>query len=384
MTSNDHLTAELAAELRSRADGLHAAPVSFEGVRGRARTIRRRRAAGTTGVVAAALALVLVVPSLLGALGMQRSERPQPAPPGHEQVQRPTVLHAGTFTLPDGTERDLGLRPGDVSQFGALADGRLVLANQARSRIEVYDGSALTATYDVDLLVLNVSTSGRLAAWTQGSRVQVLESGHPRPVALARMPVRAGTLPMVDAVTGRDCAGGGCRAIVSDGTRTTSVVSTTAVRDLPGAPAFRVTDVSPDGRTWAVAFPPRGQGQYGCAGLYDVAGAGVTGRTCAAASLEFSPDGRHLLGADFENNMTQRVTVLDRDLEPVLVYDAAPRAVSRLTWEDGAHLLAGLVDLDGSRWSLESIAIDDGSTATLDGPARGGNPEILSEYAFSE
>lgn len=384
MTSNEHLTSELAAELRSRAGDLHAAPVSFEEVRGRARTIRRRRAAGTAGAVAAAVALVLLVPTLLGGVGAQRSERPQPAPPVPVQAQRPAVLHAGTFSLPDGTHRDLGLRARDVTQFGVLADGRLVLVNQARSRIEVYDGSALTATYDVEPLLLTLSTTGQLAAWTEGSRVRVLESGQSQPVALARMPVRAGTLPMVDAVTGDDCAGGGCRAILSDGTRTTSVVSTTGVSDLPTGPPFRVTDVSPDGRTWAVAFPPAGEEQYGCAGLYDVASAAVVGRTCRVPSLEFSPDGRRVLGAAFENNMTERVTVLDRDLEPVRVYAPAGRVVVRVAWSDPTHLLASVADLDGRRWSLEEVSVDDGSAVTVDGPAPGGNPEIFSEYAFSE
>jgi hypothetical protein len=42
----------------------------------------------------------------------------------------------------------------------------------------------------------------------------------------------------------------------------------------------------------------------------------------------------------------------------------------------------GVVDTDDSSWSLERVAIDDGSSTTLDGPAPGANPEIVAEYQF--
>jgi hypothetical protein len=286
--------------------------------------------------------------------------------------------------MPDGTRHDLGLGAG-VSQFGVLADGRLVLANQRRSRIEVYtaDGS-LTATYPVDLLALTMGPTDEVAAWTEGSRVQVLESGRAQPVTLAPMPRSAGTIPMVDAVTGDHCAGGGCHAILSDGTSTTSEVSTEGVRGLVTSRPLRVSDVSPDERTWAVAFPPHREQQYGCAGLYDVASATVTARTCATANLRFSPDGEHLVGGYFENNMASEVTVLDRRLRPVLTYAPAQRVVVRVTWADATHLLAAVVGLADQRWSLERVDIGDGTSTTLAGPAAGGNPEITSAYLFSE
>ena len=106
MTDSDQLTREIGHALRDRADAMLGASVSFDGVRGRARSIRRRRAAGTAGTVAAAVAVVLVVPTLLGGADAPRSDRPQPAPPAPGTVPRPAVLHAGSFTLPDGTEAD--------------------------------------------------------------------------------------------------------------------------------------------------------------------------------------------------------------------------------------------------------------------------------------
>ena len=383
MTSNDQLTDELAAELRTRADDLHAAPISFAGVRGRARSIRRRRRAVAGGAAAAVVAAVLVVPTLLGG-GLHRAERPQPAPPAPERTSSATMLHGGTLTLPDGSRRGLDLRSPDVGQFVVLTDGRLVLTNQARSRIEVYDaGGDLTDTYPVDYVALTLSPTSELAAWVDPrSRVQVLESGSPAPAEMAPVPLPGEATPVIDAVVGSDCASGGCRVLAGDGNTTTAQSDVDGARDLGADEELRVLDVSPDEKTWAVSFPPGPNEQYGCVGLYDVAGATVTARSCTTSGLQFSPDGEHLVGAFYENNMASDVTVLDRDLEPVLAYRPKPRVVSRVTWDGPTHLLAGVVDLDDSSWSLERVDIGDGSTTTLDGPAPGSNPEIVADYQF--
>jgi hypothetical protein len=294
------------------------------------------------------------------------------------------IMHGGTLTLPDGSRRSLDLRSPDVSQFGVLTDGRLVLANQARSRIEVYDaGGDLTDTYPVDYVALTLSPTSELAAWVDPrSRVQVLESGSPAPVEMAPVPLPGEATPVIDAVVGSDCASGGCRVLAGDGNATTSQSAVDGARDLGADEELRVLDVSPDEKTWAVSFPPGPNEQYGCVGLYDVAGATVTARSCTTSGLQFSPDGEHLVGAFYENNMASDVTVLDRDLEPVLAYRPKPRVVSRVTWDGPTHLLAGVVDLDDSSWSLERVDIDDGSTTTLDGPAPGSNPEIVADYQF--
>jgi hypothetical protein len=384
MTSNDQLATELAAELRARAGDLHGAPISFAGVRGRARSIRRRRQGVAAGAVAAVVAVILVVPTLLGA-GAQRSERPQPAPPAPEQTQGVPMLHRGTLTLLDGTRRDLGLRARDVSQFGVLTDGRVVLANQARSRIEVYDDEgALTQTYPVEFLALTMSPTDELAAWVErDSRVQVLESGSAAPVEMAPVPLPGEATPVIDAVVGSDCASGGCRVLAGEGNVTMSQSDVDGAGDLVTSEELRILDVSPDEKTWAVSFPPGPNAQYGCVGLYDVPGAIVTARSCRTSGLEFSPDGEHLVGAFYENFMASDVTVLDRDLSPVLAYRPRPRVVSRVAWDGATHLLAGVVDTDDSSWSLERVAIDDGSSSTLDGPAPGANPEIVAEYQFA-
>ena len=382
MSNQDHLTEELGRELHRRVDAFYDTPLTFEGVRGRARGIRRRRRVAAAASIAAAVALVATVAATLPSL--DRADVPQPAP-APSSGPGASVLHDGVVTLPGGDTVSVDVADSGVSQFGVLTDGRIVVANQADQSVQVFapDGS-LAATYPVDLLLVTMSSTGELAAWIEGSRVQVLESGSTEPVALAHMPKSAGTIPMVDAVTGDHCADGGCRAILSDGTTTTSEVSVDGVRELTTSEPLRVTDVSPDGETWAVTFPPAKDEQYGCVGLYDPARDEVTARSCQASGLEFSPDGRHLLSGFYENNMASRVTMLDRDLEVVGEVSASPRVVSRAAWADDTHVLAVLAGLEDNRWSLVRYSLGGGAPETVDGPVHGGNPEMLSEYLPSE
>ncbi len=386
MSNQDHLTEELGRELHRRVDALYDTPLTFEGVRGRARGIRRRRRVAAAGAVAAAVAVVLVVPTVLAGNGAQRSERPQPAPEPPAQTRSVAVLHDGTLTLPDGTTRDLGVRTTDVNRLAVLTDGRVLVANQKVSQIEVYDADgSLTTTYPVDYLTFTVSATNELAAWVdQRSRVQVLESGSAEPVTLAPVPLPGESSPVIDAVVGSDCASGGCRVLAGEGSVTMSEATVDDAGDLGTSEDLRIIDVSPDEKTWAVSFAPAGDQQYGCVGLYDVASRSVTARSCTIANLQFSPDGEHLVGGFFENNMTREVTVLDRDLKVVARYAPSGRVVVRAAWSDATHLLAAVAGLDDHTWTLERVDIGDGSTTTLDGPVRGGNPEMVSEYLFPE
>lgn len=382
MSNQDHLTDELSREFHRRADDRHDAPLTLDDVRSRARGIRRRRRVAAASSIAAAVALVAALSTALPGLDRADDVQPAPAPsPGRGAA----VLHDGVVTLPGGDTVNVDLANSDVSQFGVLTDGRLVVANQAEQAVQVFapDGS-LAATYPVDLLLVTMSSTDELAAWTQGSRVQVLETGISEPVQLAHMPKSARTIPMVDAVTGDHCADDGCQAILSDGTTTTSEVSVDGVRELATSEPLRVTDVSPDGETWAVAFPAAEDEQYGCVGLYDPATDQVTARSCRASGLEFSPDGQHLLSGFYENNMASEVTMLDRDLEVVGKVSPSPQVVSRAAWADDTHVLAVLAGLEDNRWSLVRASLDGGDPETVAGPVRGGNPELLSEYLPSE
>jgi hypothetical protein len=150
---------------------------------------------------------------------------------------------------------------------------------------------------------------------------------------------------------------------------------------------MRVDEVSPDGRTWAVTFPPTDAGQqYGCVGLYDPAARRVTARTCETAQLRFSPDGRHLVGGFFDNGSARAVQVLDDRLDVVRTYDPGPAVVSRVGWTDAGRVLAATADAAGSAaaWSLVTVAVDGGDPVVEEGPVDGRSPEQLSEFVLSE
>jgi len=383
MTNPDQITQRLGEELRARADHLYGTPITFDAVRGQAHRIRRRRRVAAAGAIAAAVAVVAAVPAVLSG-SLDRADGPQPAPSPAQSAHTAT-LHGGTVTLADGGTVHIGVADEDVTQLGVLTDGRMLVADQAKQAIEVFtpDGS-MTATYPSDPLLVTMSSTDHLAAWLDGSRVHVLESGVAEPVALAHMSEVAGTVPMVDAVTGDHCADGGCQAILSDGTRTTGEVSTDGVSEVPTSEPLRVTDVSPDGKTWAVAFLPGENEQYGCGGLYDPVAHQVLARSCSTNALQFAPDGRHLLSGFFENGSISRVTVVDRDLRVVRQLDTGKQLATQLAWADDSHVLMVLADLAGTHWTVERVAVDGGDPETIAGPIPGGNPEMMSEYKLSE
>ncbi|MFC4786955.1 hypothetical protein ACT8ZV_20945 [Nocardioides sp. MAHUQ-72] len=380
MSTPNQITEELGRELHRRADGLYEAPFTFDDVRGRARGIRRRRRVAAVTATAAAVALVATLSTTLAG-GLNRADEPQPAP-SPSTGRGASVLHDREVTLPGGGTVPVDIDNADVSQFGVLTDGRILVANQKLSQIEVYDADGAPATtYAVDFLTFTMSSSNGLAAWIdQRGRVQLLESGSPEPVAMPKMPVINGTTPFIDAVTGDHCADGGCEVLVSDGTETVATVTLDGAERLDTSEPMRVLDVSPDGDTWAVSFRSAGGEQYPCVGLYDPAAERVTARSCTGGNLDFSPDGEHLLSGRYENNMAGEVAVLDRDLQEVAAIKPGKQVISRATWADDTHVLAVLAGLDGNRWTLVRYPLDGGDPETVAGPVRGGNPEMMSEY----
>lgn len=376
-------------ELQRRADDVHGAPLSLDDVRGTARSIRRRRRATAAAAAAAAVAVVAVVPATLsGHLG--RAEGPAPAT--HDA--HTAVLHDGTVTMPDGGSVDIGVDNADVVDYGVLTDGRVVVALMKPYAVEVFsaDGS-LQERYPVQSNVVTMGPSDHLAAWVgKDFRIQVLESGVADPVALPGIPDPGDSVGMVDAVLGSGCADGGCSAYLGDGATTTSVSTSgaTEAEDLRTSEPLRIDDVSPDGSLWAVSFPPAPGEQYGCSGLYDPDADRVVARTCDTSGLQFAPDGKHLTGARGDNRMYGEVDVLDERLERVSGFSTGGAAISAYAWDGPDHLLVATVTLDDNRWTLRRVGLDEFGRVTPDnvdvvaGPVPGRNPEMLSEFLFSQ
>ncbi|MDI6910100.1 hypothetical protein [Nocardioides sp.] len=372
-------------ELERRAEreygGVHGAPLSFEDVRGTAQGIRRRRRAAAAGAVAAAVAVAILVPTVLTG-GSNRSQGPDPAP-APPTAPGASVLHDGVVTRPDGGTVPVDVSNENVVNYGVLTDGRVVVATQKPNAVRVFapDGS-LQATYPVQTNVVTMSADDSVAAWVDEKyRTAVLRSGVAEPVTMDGPPSPGGESPgSIDAVLDAE------HLLVGDFNTTTGTVTPAGRTDLTTSRPLRVTDVSPDGDLWAVQYADDSDPQYGCAGLYDPAAGELVARSCETAGLTFSPDGKHLLGGFYENNMAGEVAVFDRSLQPVGRFESSGRGdvVSRAAWADATHVLVSGTDWTTSTWSLTRVGLawDDRQVVVPEGP--GGNPEQVAEFILSE
>lgn len=368
-------------ELERRADTVEGVPLSFEDVRSRARGIRRRRRAVAAGAAAAAVAVAILVPAVLTG-GTPRSDGPHPAP-ARPTAPGASVLHDGVVTRPDGSTVPVDVSHEDVVQLGVLTDGRIVVALQRPYAVRVYaaDGT-VEATYPVQANVISMSPDDSVAAWVdEDYRTAVLQSGVAEPVTMDGPPSPGGESPgSIDAVLDAE------HLLVGDYTTTTGVLTPAGVEDLTTSEPLRVTDVSPDGDLWAVAFIPDENEQFGCAGLYDAAADRVTARSCDVSGLRFAPDGRHLLSLRGDNFMFGEGTILDLELQPVGSFESAGNGdvISRAAWADATHVLVGRTDWTTSTWSLVRVGLawDDPQVVVPEGP--GGNPEVVAEFVLSE
>ncbi|GAB3199694.1 hypothetical protein GCM10027062_17060 [Nocardioides hungaricus] len=365
-------------ELARRAEGVHGAPLSLDDVRSRAVSIRRRRRAAVTGAVAAVVALVVIVPTILAGGNGPGSKAPEPAPPA---PGRAAVLQDGTLTLPDGGTVALDVDNADVLQLGVLTDGRIVLATQKPYAVGIYapDGT-LDRQYPVASNAITMSATDDAVAWIgAGDTIQILLAGSSEPISLGELGYSEEVVPAIDAVIGGD------RVLVGNGNVTTAEYTTSGARPLADD-GFRVTDVSPDGALWAVQYADRANEQYGCAGLYDPAAAEMVARSCETAGLRFSPDGKHLLGGFFENNMAGAVSVYDLDLEQVGTFRPAGRTnvVAAASWADAEHLLVAEVDYETFEWTLAQVGLDGNGREVVVPTRTGDGPESVDEFLLSE
>ena len=366
-------------ELTRRADDVHGAPFSFDDVRGKAVSIRRKRRAAVAGSVAAAVALVVLVPTLLGGGGGPKSDGVDPATP---TTGRGAVLHDGTLTLPEGTTVDLDLGDDDVQQLGVLTDGRIVVPTNQPNRLRVFEpDGTLESELPIGTTLIRMSPGNDAVAWMQGDgTVMVLESGSPQPVELGTVEAEDPFYPMIDAVVDAE------HVLVGDGNTTTTEVTPGEMRPLTTTEPLRVTDVSPDGTLWAVQYADDADPQFGCVGLYEPGAGQMTARNCESAGLRFSPDGQHLLGMRGDNSMFGDATVFDRDLGIVGQWESSGGGdvLKSVVWVDAGHLLASETNWKDSTWSLARVDLTWSDREVLDGPVEGGNPETTNEYLLSE
>ena len=133
-------------ELERRADHVHGAPFSFDDVRGKARSIQRRRRTAVAGAAAAVVAAAIVLPMALTGGSEGTSPEPAPSPPTSTPTTPPStpgtpgapVLHDGVLTLADGSTVPVDVGNAEVNQLGVLTDGRIVVASSKPYGVRVY------------------------------------------------------------------------------------------------------------------------------------------------------------------------------------------------------------------------------------------------------
>lgn len=386
---NSHDSHEIGAALERQVADLHDTPFTLADVQGRAHGIRRRRHALVAGAAAAAVAVAVPSVLLLGGT-IDRTGAPDPAGPSRsateavETTSAPasSVLRGSTLTRPDGTTTELEL-PGDVLGYTVLTDGRVVVAANGGAQIHVVgaDGQP-QASYPAEMNDFVPGPTRATAAWVgDDGAVRVLESGTAEPTVLASPPAERGGYRSVDAVLGSGCAAGGCSVLTGDGNTTQHEVTLDGVEPFDIGTPVRIDDVSPDGSLWTYSEQPADElTQYGCVGVYDVAAATTTARSCEVWGISFSPDGRYLESAFAENNMLGDVRVLDLSLDTVLAVEPGEgEVVSATGWASPDSLLVTVAGIDDNQWSLLEVPVDGSEPTTLEGPFPGDNPEFTVE-----
>ncbi len=382
---NDELTTRLSRQLHDQVDGWHDTPLTLEGVQGRARTIRRRRQALTSGVVAAAV-LALAIPVGIGLAGNDTSA-PQPAGPSPTRVvDTPTPRADGTFPLTidaaQGPVPDSGYLvpddetfvdadgthelPGRFSQLLPFGDGWVGQRSVAVAGSERIEAVELDADFEeVDVLAEGLelglvgNADGTRVAWVEGGDGSWLvvnaasDGGETIRSGAAQATTVQGYLSDDRvAVSTTDQQSGDVR----HGEAGREGISESLVLEGAGdrAPAFQdvrgISQVSV-----LVAGQTEFRGDSTCSQVREAAPpVTVVAETCDHGLGAFSPDGRWIIGyGSYYDLGSPTLAILDAfTLEPVVEFRAdrgqGGATVLQAVWQDDETLVA-LVEQQGEQ-----------------------------------
>lgn len=372
---NDELTSRLSRQLHEQVDDWHAAPLSLEGVQGKARSIRRTRRAAAAGAVAAAVAAV-VIPTTVLTGSLNRSDRVPPATntPTGVVEQEPSGLgvpyvEGRTLVMPDGTAAELpraydGALPVSDDVVLALSvdnDGDAVLDRVEGGTVvqsEALAGGGLAPNAD-GTAVAYVRAGGELVVESADGQFLLGAHGRGQPIRL---------------VGGPDCSDtDDCVVFLNLGDRPVAVASSGQVNDLPGNP-LAVQDASAAGRV-AMLMSVDDFEPSSCSRVVGDNGAGATVfETCDVTPDRFSPGGSHLsAGPSYQSGIGDSfVAILDAESGTELGRYAPENGFVHTTvWEDEEHLLVLAHDWGTGQWTVIRLAAD-GSIEDALGPETGG------------
>ncbi len=388
------LAAELTRQLHAQVDDWHHAPLTLDHVQGKARAIRRRRAAVTTGIAAVAVLAVLLPASLV--LDDRGSPRPSPAPSPTEALE-PTPNPDGTFPLaldvPEDSVPTTGYLTLDGSQLVTRA-GRFDLPGDF-VQIAPYDGGwvgiragdyqptgAQVVMLDADFQEVSAVLAGSaLAVSADGTRVAWVEArgnGDDWTVVNAptdggeqiRTPVRPDT--QVEGFLADDAVATSHFENPVDEYSYGQATPEGEFDAIPLAGYQYVGGVSEAGSL--VAGQTEFLGDSTCSEVRrtDTAQPRLVFETCAyRLAADFSPDGRWLIGyATYSDFGSPTLAILDAATgDPVVEYVSSRRraeaaVVHAAAWEDEDTVLA--VVEQGGQQAVLRLEADGSATRVSD------------------
>jgi hypothetical protein len=379
-TSNEHSTdpweSEMSREFDKRVRDIHEAPLTFENVKGKAMTVRRKGRIAVAGGILAAAAVVVPVAVFAGNGLGDSNDNLDPVAPTVTQATDPndptptetptgalgvSYLEGTTWHRTDGSSVELN----HEYTAGAELDDSLLAVRQddrARLTIDVVDtDGAVVASLDAYSYPM-ASPDGTAAAYiARNGQLQIYTS-------------TGDSLSMADgfvdgdsiaAVTGDDCAAGGVNCVVyithGDGTDAEAIASE-GNRSVIEPNVYKLNDVSPDART---AAQTSSSDSGSCSSVIDRGGPQVF-ETCEYTFDNFSPDAAHLSGTDaYRDGFGQGyVVILDAtNGNQVARWNATEGSATNWIWEDESHLL--IQAYEQGEWRIYRLGVDGQSEQVL-------------------
>ena len=376
-------TDDLTRSLREQADRIGGHPIDFESVRGKARSIqRRRRVAVGAGVLAAIAVIAPVAVSASGGLlsddSIPPATNPSPTPVGVVKADAaaaprgddPTIpwLEGTVLHQPDGTTTDLGKA---YQQFTPY-DGGWAVADIAEGTTSFLDGDGhVRQTFPGQSLAVSADGKSMATVLTASAGDQDI---HLYPVAGAGP---GGPLSSVVSFDGTvDLAGfTGTQEIAY--TLTTPDGKTGAwitdwaqdPRRLPGLIDVKAANEATGMVTGLTSLDEREPGS--CSAVVAVATGSTRWETCDYTLEAFSPDGRYVIGTDdyADGIGGNTVAILDAADGTVLVeYTTRDLGFTGSSvWESSATVL--FTTYQDGQWYALRAGLDGTLTQALDLPA---------------
>lgn len=378
----------LTEALRIQAVGAGTPTLTLDDVRGRARGIRRRRAAGVAGgaaalVAAAVLPVALMVggdsspDSLPPAVVPTVSDTANPEGSGEPVGQLGSWLEGRTIHPATGEPFEPDVE-GEIASTRWLSDGRWLLATYPGTDYALVAvdsrGERLTAYEGVDSGLASDDVGTAVAWLGTDQRVRVLLSGSAEPLVSAsrlRDPLQSARLREVLPGCSRD----ECIVVAEvydgdqDGSRQVAVGLEGPVQPLDRLGLLSINDLSPDGALVSGLVEADELEMRYCSAVVVFATGEELWRTCDAGTFRFSPDGTRVLGIDPNlDGLGHSFTEVRDALDGTVAGRYEGGTVFDETWATGDSYLV-------------SMQTNAGENLLLRIDADGGEPEVLERVA---